>query len=382
MGLGHLAAAQVELLLGQDDDRAALGGLIGQRSELGGVGQALRLDAGRGDEGRGHAVAERDGAGLVEQQHVHVAGRFDGPAAGGHDVAADEPVNAADADGAEQAADGGGDQADQQRDQHGHGEDHAGVDAERLQGHADQQEDERQRRQQNRQRDFVRGLLAPGALDHGDHAVQEGVAFLLGDANDDAVADDPRAAGDGAAVAAALADDRRGFAGDGRFVHAGDAFDHIAVGRDDVAGLANDQVAFLQLGRGHLFFAPVAEAAGDGVLARLAQAVGLGFAAAFGDRFGEIGEQDGEPQPEGQLRDEAALGRRAGEDARRGQHRADHGDEHDRVLDHQPRIELLERVPDGRADDVPVKERGSFVSHKMYELKSSTGRLVEFALAR
>ncbi len=61
------------------------------------------------------------------------------------------------------------------------------------------------------------------------------------------VANDPRAAGDGAAVAAALADDRRGFAGDGGFIHAGDAFDHLAIGRDDVAGFADHQVALLQL---------------------------------------------------------------------------------------------------------------------------------------
>jgi hypothetical protein len=51
------------------------------------------------------------------------------------------------------------------------------------------------------------------------------------------------AAGDGAAVAAALADDGRGFAGDGGFVDAGDAFDDFAVGGDDVAGFADDEVA-------------------------------------------------------------------------------------------------------------------------------------------
>ena len=45
--------------------------------------------------------------------------------------------------------------------------------------------------------------------------------------------------------------------------------------------------------------------------------------------------------------------------------RADHGHEHDRVLDHQPRVELPERVADGRADDVPVKERRSFVGHRI-----------------
>ena len=67
----------------------------------------------------GHAIAERDGAGLVEQQHVDVAGGFDGAAGGGEDVAPDEPVDAADADGAEQAADGRRDEADEQRNEHG-----------------------------------------------------------------------------------------------------------------------------------------------------------------------------------------------------------------------------------------------------------------------
>ena len=48
MRLGHLAGAQIELLLGQDHDRAAFGGFIGQGSQLGGIGQALRRDARRG----------------------------------------------------------------------------------------------------------------------------------------------------------------------------------------------------------------------------------------------------------------------------------------------------------------------------------------------
>ena len=39
-----------------------------------------------------------------------------------------------------------------------------------------QQEHQRQRDQQNGQRDFVRRLLPLGALDHGDHAIDEGLA--------------------------------------------------------------------------------------------------------------------------------------------------------------------------------------------------------------
>ena len=117
-GCSNFAAADVELLLGEHHDAAAFGRFIGQRGELRGIGELLLGDAGRGHEIRGHAIADGDGAGFVEQQHVDVARRLDGAAAGGHDVAADQAVDAADADGAEQAADGRGNQADQQRDQH------------------------------------------------------------------------------------------------------------------------------------------------------------------------------------------------------------------------------------------------------------------------
>ena len=56
----------------------------------------------------------------------------------------------------------------------------------------------------------------------------------------------------------------------------------------------------------------------------------------------------------GELRDKAALTGR-GKNADGGQNRADHGDEHDRILDHQARVKLLERVPNRRADDFPIK---------------------------
>jgi hypothetical protein len=48
--------------------------------------------------------------------------------------------------------------------------------------------------------------------------VEERLAGFGGDAHLDLVGEDARAAGDGAAVAAALADDGRGFAGDGGLV--------------------------------------------------------------------------------------------------------------------------------------------------------------------
>ena len=320
------------------------------------------LMSGRGQKRRRHAIAERDGAGLVQKQHVHVARRFHRASAHRQHIALKHAVHARDANGAEQAADRCGNQANQQRDQNRNGKDRAGINAERFQRHADEQENERQRREQNRQRDFVRRLLALRAFDQRNHAVEKAVAFFHRDANDDAVAQHARAAGDRAAVAAAFADDRRGFAGDRRFVHAGDAFDDIAVGGNDIARFANDEVALLQIRRGNFFFAAVAQAARHGVLARFAQAGGLRFAATFRHGFGEIREEHREPEPDRELRNEAAHRRLGRENAHGGQRRADHGHEHDRVLDHQPRVELLERVADRRANNVPVKERRSFAA--------------------
>ena len=103
----------------------------------------------------------------------------------------------------------------------------------------------------------------------------------------------------------------RGFAGDGRFIHGGDAFDDLAVGRDHVARLADDEVALLQVA------APGPSPPGR--LRRRRAIVSLralrrlsawALPRPFGDGLGEVGEQHREPEPEGHLRDEAALGGR------------------------------------------------------------------------
>ena len=75
--LRHVAAADPVFLLGQHDDRAALRGFVGQRGELRRVGELLLGDAADRTERRRLAVAERDGAGLVEQQGIDVAGGLD-----------------------------------------------------------------------------------------------------------------------------------------------------------------------------------------------------------------------------------------------------------------------------------------------------------------
>src|SRR6266511_3007749 len=113
-------AALVVTLLGEHHDRAALRRLVGQRGELGGVHQLLDLDPRQGKERGRLPVAQRDRAGLVQQQGVDVAGRLDRPAGHGQHVLLHHPVHAGDADRRQQPADGGRDKADQQRDQHHH----------------------------------------------------------------------------------------------------------------------------------------------------------------------------------------------------------------------------------------------------------------------
>ena len=163
--------------------------------------------AGR-EERRGHAVAEGDGAGLVEQQGLHVAGRLDRPAAHGQHVALHQAVHAGDADGRQQGADGGRDEADEQRHQDDHRHRRPGVVAEGLEGHHHGQEHDGEHGQQDGEGDLVGGLLPVGPLHQGDHAVEEGVAPLRGDADHDAVGEDLGPAGDRRAVTAGLADDR------------------------------------------------------------------------------------------------------------------------------------------------------------------------------
>ena len=133
------------------------------------------------DELGGLAVAERDRAGLVEQQRVHVAGGLDRAPGHGQHVVLHQPVHARDADGRQERTDGGRDQADQQRDEHDDRLLGPGEDREGLQGRGGRQEDDGQAREQDVERDLVGRLLPAGALDEGDHPVDEALARLGGD---------------------------------------------------------------------------------------------------------------------------------------------------------------------------------------------------------
>ena len=134
------------------------------------------------------AIAVGDRAGLVEEDDVDVAGRLDGPAAHREHVEARDAVHAGDADRRQQAADRRRDEAHEERDQGDRVDGRAGELAERPQRDGRHQEDDRQAGEQDREGDLVRRPLALGALDEGDHPIEEGLARVGRDPDDEPVA--------------------------------------------------------------------------------------------------------------------------------------------------------------------------------------------------
>ena len=107
------------------------------------------------------------------------------------------------------------------------------------------------------------------------------------------------------------------------------------------------------LGRGHEL--------GLGLGAGAPQGGRLRLAAALGHGFGQVREQQRDPQPADDLGREADTAGPGGEVAHQ-EHGGEHGDdldhEHDRVLDHRPRVELAEHLGQRRQQDRRVEQRG------------------------
>ena len=202
-------------------------------------------------------------------------------------------------------ADRGRNEGDEKRDEDDDADRAAGVIRKARNGRDREDEDQRQTGEKNIERDFVRRFLPLRAFDKRDHPVEKGRALRRGDADLDPVGENPGAAGNGGTIAAALADDGRGFAGDRQFVDRGDAFDHVAVAGNKIAGLDKNDFPGFQIDRGHAFddvlhAAPtirIDEPFRPRVGARLAQGRGLRLAAAFGDSFREIRKKQGDPEP-------------------------------------------------------------------------------------
>jgi len=92
----------------------------------------------------------------------------------------------------------------------------------------------------------------------------------------------------------------------------------------------------------------------------------LRLTAAFGHGFGEVRENDREPQPQRDRDVETALSVAVqeiphGEDCR--DERPNFDDEHDRFAQLPARVELLERLDDRRSDDLPIEQRALTRNH-------------------
>ena len=114
--------------------------------------------------------------------------------------------------------------------------------------------------------------------------------------------------GDGAAVAAGFANHRSAFTGDYRFVHGCDSIDHFAITGNHFSRGAQHDIAGTQFRRRSRFgFAIGEHAPRKRIGLGLAERVGLGLAASLRHAFGEVGEQDREPQPQSDLELNPAL---------------------------------------------------------------------------
>ena len=92
----------------------------------------------------------------------------------------------------------------------------------------------------------------------------------------------------------------------------------------------------------------------------LAKRVRLRLASPLGHRLGEVGEQDGEPQPGGNLKLEAeATGSADGvlDQAPGRQDASDLDDEHHRIAGHRARVQLAHRIAGRAADDRGIPNR-------------------------
>ena len=224
----------------------------------------------------------------------------------------------------------------------------AGVNRKRCERRDRDDEDDGQACQQDRERDLVRRLLPLRTFDERDHPVEERLAGIRGDANQDAIRKHTGSTGDGAAIAARRADDRGGLPRNRRFVDACGTFDHVTVARNQLAGVDAHDVAAAQRGGADDLLFPVDDAARGRLRLRAPHELRLRFSAAFRHRFGEVREYDGKPQPrrDREVETGTAVARREDvTEEKAGDCRgADFDDEHDGIAHLDARVELHERV--------------------------------------
>ncbi len=76
LSAAHVTLSNAVPLLGEDDDAASLGGLVGEGAQLRRVREAFVGAPRRREKGRRLTISERDRPGLVQEQNIHVARRL------------------------------------------------------------------------------------------------------------------------------------------------------------------------------------------------------------------------------------------------------------------------------------------------------------------
>ena len=314
----------------------------------------MRRHPAHGDKCHRLPVAQRNGAGLVEQEDIDIARCFDGAPRDGDHIALNHAIHAGNANRRKQPANSRGNQADEQGNQDGDGNGRplpSGFDAVKRIGQqrdADDQKDDGERGQQNVERNLVRRLLALGPFHQADHAIQKAFAGVGRHAHDQPVRENTGAAGDSAAVAAGLAHHRRTLAGDGTLIDRRNPFDNLAIGRDNVTSFDEKAVIFAQCRRGDSLIASLPSGLAEFFRRRLltgaAQRIGLGFPAAFRYRFRKVGKKHRKPEPErnrpGKASGRFALPQQRLPPENGRQHTANRHDQHHRVAHLPPRIQF------------------------------------------
>ena len=356
-GTGNLLAV-ISQTASQFQRGFALGGLIVKAGQSRTANQIAAARPLHGEEVGSQTVAKGDGAGFVQNHGIHVAAGLHGLAGHGDHIEPGDAVHTGDADGGQQAADGGGNQTNHQGDQGGQRQLNPAIHADGVQGDNDNQEDDGQGNQKGAQGDFVGGLFPGSAFHQSDHAVQKAVAGIGGNPNFQPVGHHRGAAGHRAEVAAALTNDGGGFAGDGRLIHRGNALDDLAVAGNNLSGRYHHDIALFQLTGGNQGLAAVrTQQMSLGVLLGLFQAGGLGFAPALRHGFCKIGEQYCNQQNDGNnqvVSTQAGIALAEQPRHNRQQQRNEEAgfhDEHHRIFDHIPGIQLFDRTDERLLED-------------------------------
>ena len=304
-------------------------------------------DARHRDELGGLAVAERDRAGLVEQQHVDVARRLDRAARQGEHVAAHQPVHAGDADGATAARRSSSGSATRAA--------RSGWRPRRRCARTRRTAAASRRRPGRssvspasrmpsaisfgvlrRSAPSTRAIMRSRKHWPGSWVISTTIRSESTRVPPVTALRSPPASRMTGADSPVIADSST------------EAMPSITVPSPGISSPASTTTTSPRAKLGGRASAAVAQPR-DGLGAHGAQRVRLGLAAALGQRLGEVGEHDGQPQPERDREGEprglvAAAERRAaerpGSASQRGDRGADLDHEHDRVAELDARVEL------------------------------------------